>query len=225
MVRPHHILLTAAAILFVVVWAATAEAGTGYIDTTNALPSPFYEAHDIWYTNYTYDGLDRRIRTEDISVGPQVPPPDPGFWIDSFFDVTYRIEFDDGVNPPDLWEVTTTAEMRVTGLPWDGVNPTREFGVEILSLELVSPSNPDIILAESPTEVSGGLSVVTDLGGGLYHIDSFFDVFFDLSMHGPGGPWEAPDVAQMVDGTPEPATLGLLALGGLAIVNRRHNHK
>jgi len=214
-------LLTAAAILFVVVWAATAEAA--YNDDTNNLPSPFYEPEDIWYTNYTYDGLDRRIRTDDISVGPQLPPPDPGFWIDSFFDVTYRIEFADGVAPPDLWDVTTTAEMRITGLPWDGVNPTREFDIEILSLELVSPSNPDIILTESPVEISGGTTTVTDLGGGIYHIDSFFDVFFDLSMHGVAGPWESGDSPQPVVGTPEPATLGLLALGGLALLKGRKN--
>lgn len=205
-------------ILFVVAWAATAEAA--YNDTTNALPSPFYEPGDIWYTNYTYDGLDRRIRTDEISFGPQIPPPDPSFAVVSFFDVTYRLEFDDGVNPPDLWVGATTAELRITGLQWDGVNPTREFETEILSMELVSPVDPDVMLRESDGLPSVGMLSVTDIGGGIYHIDSFFDVFFDLTMHGPTGPWEGPDVSQHLVGTPEPATLGLLGLGGLALLRK-----
>ena len=205
----------------VVMFLATAAWG-GYVDTTPDLPSPTYEGDDIYVNRYTYDGLDRRIRTDNVSVGTRLPAPDPDFAVDSFFDVTYRIEFDDGTGGGfELWEVPTTSQMRITGLPWDGVNPTRQFKVEILSLELVCPYNSDIILA-TESGASDGPMDVTDLGGGLYHIDSFFDISFGLSMHGPFGPWEySLDPPQRLVGTPEPATLALLLLGGLALLRRR----
>ena len=210
-----------AKLAFVMMFLATAAWG-GYVDTTPDLPSPTYEGDDIYVNRYTYDGLDRRIRTDNVSVGTRVPPPDPGLAVDSFFDITYRIEFDDGMGGGfELWEVPTISEMRITGLPWDGVNPTRQFGVEILSLELVCPYNPDIILAAELGAAGGAISA-TDLGGGLYQIDSFFDISFSLSMHGPLGPWEySQDPPQHLVGTPEPATLGLLLVGGLALLRRR----
>jgi hypothetical protein len=206
--------------VFVCMLATTAWAG--YVGADNALPAPVYDPDDVYYSNYSYDGLDRRIRTDNnISFATRLPPPDPDMWIESFFDVTYRIEFDDGVSPPELWEVPTQAEMRITGLPWDGVSPTRDFEIEILSMELVSPFDMDVILTESPSEVSGWSAQVTDLGGGLYHIDSFFDVYFDLSMHGPAGPWVSPDAPQHIVAVPEPVTLGLMAFGAAALLKRR----
>ncbi|MHC4562532.1 MAG: PEP-CTERM sorting domain-containing protein [Planctomycetota bacterium] len=214
---------TTSAFLIVAAMAMTASvASAGYVDTTSDVPSPTYEAEDIWYTNYTYDGLDRRIVTDEISFGSQIPPPDPSFPADSFFDVFCRIEFDDGIAPPEMWEVATTAELLITGLAWDGVDPTREFQAEIVSMELTSPSSPDVVLRESPVELSGGQITVTDLGGGLYHIDSFFDIFFDLSMQGPDSlVWSVPDVPQQLVGVPEPATLSLLAVGSVALLRRR----
>jgi hypothetical protein len=194
----------------------------GYVDNTDELPSPTYEGDEIYVSNYTYDGLDRRIRTQAEDIFTRLPPPPPDTWVESFFDIIYRIEFDDGTGGGFVpWEVPTLSEMRVIALPWDGVDPLRQFHVEILSLELVCPYDPDIILQADPA-ASGGPIAVTDLGSGLYNIDSFFDISFKLSMHGPAGPWESPlDGPQHLVGIPEPATVALLALGGLALAARR----
>jgi hypothetical protein len=44
------------------------------------------------------------------------------------------------------------------------------------------------MIRESPTLPSLGQTSITDLGGGLYQIDSFFDVFTELSIDG-GNTW------------------------------------
>ena len=63
-------------------------------------------------------------------------------------------------------------------------NTTGPFTVEMVSVEfageLILPppfGTMPIFLRESPSLPSMGQTVITDLGGGLYHIDSFFDVF------------------------------------------------
>ena len=42
----------------------------------------------------------------------------------------------------------------------------------------------DIQIRESPTLASLGETYIMDIGGGLYDIDSFFDVFTELSVDG-----------------------------------------
>jgi hypothetical protein len=50
-----------------------------------------------------------------------------------------------------------------------------------------SVGGSNIQIRESPTLQSLGATTITDLGGGLWEIDSFFDVFTELSVD--GGPW------------------------------------
>ena len=69
-------------------------------------------------------------------------------------------------------------------------NTTGMFDSEIISMSLSGTAGvANIVLRESPTLSSSGVTVITDLGGGLYQIDSFFDVFTELSFD--GGPWMA----------------------------------
>jgi hypothetical protein len=68
------------------------------------------------------------------------------------------------------------------------LSTTGTFSAEIVSMNLSgSVGDNNIQLGESPTLASVGQTDVTDLGGGLYQIDSFFDVFTELSVD--GGPW------------------------------------
>ncbi len=100
------------------------------------------------------------------------------------------------------------------------------FQAEVLSLDAEAFAVPGTLLRESPTLASTGMVTVTDLGGGTWNIDSFFDVFTDLSPDG-GATW-LPDLAAGTTGhrltlLPEPATLSLLVLGGLALLRRRRS--
>ena len=66
---------------------------------------------------------------------------------------------------------------------------TGRFDAEIVEMTLVGEILPgvEVAIQESPSQASTGQTAITDLGGGLYHIDSFFDVFTELSVD--GGPW------------------------------------
>ena len=99
-------------------------------------------------------------------------------------------------------------------------NVTGTFQTEMLSMNLAgnSPLGP-FMIRESPTKQSLGQTKITDIGGGLYQIDSFFDVFTELSIDGGitwmpgsdtlGGP-PAPGHVTLV---PEPTSMSLLAAG------------
>jgi hypothetical protein len=89
-----------------------------------------------------------------------------------------------------------------------------------------------VMIRESPTRSSSGSGDVGGGGGGGYMIDSFFDIFTEVSTDGfnwspatqtsadDGQTWLSAQSAR-IDGLPEPATLSLLALGGLALMRRR----
>ena len=98
---------------------------------------------------------------------------------------------------------------------------TGTFDTEIISMSLTgSIGGLDVEIHDSPTESSMGEATIVDLGGGLWQIDSFFDVYTELSMD--GGQFYADTAGPgHMELCPEPATLGLLALGALAMVRRR----
>lgn len=107
-------------------------------------------------------------------------------------------------------------------------NVTGSFDTEMLSLDLagITPLGP-FMIRESPSRQSTGHTSITDIGGGLYHIDSFFDVFTELSIDG-GATWipatDGIDLATPVAGhvvlVPEPSR-ALLALVGIAAIRLR----
>ena len=85
---------------------------------------------------------------------------------------------------------------------------------------LKSQRKVHVEIRESPSLPSMGQTTINDLGGGRYEIDSFFDVFTELPVN--GGPFygdmEGPGRMELC---PEPATMGLLGLGAVALLRRR----
>jgi MYXO-CTERM domain-containing protein len=94
------------------------------------------------------------------------------------------------------------------------------FDTEILSMDLTGNiGGQPVMIRESPTRQSLGRTTVSQ--GSNYIIDSFFDVWTELSLDG-GITWlpdtNAPGHMELC---PEPALLGLLSLAGLTLARRR----
>ncbi|MSR65720.1 MAG: hypothetical protein EXS18_08080 [Verrucomicrobiae bacterium] len=91
-------------------------------------------------------------------------------------------------------------------------NTTGTFQTEMLALSLTGGG---VMIRESPTQPSLGETRITDIGGGLYHIDSFFDVFTELSLDG-GTSWipQTGGPSRVNLEIPEPATFTLAVLAG-----------
>jgi hypothetical protein len=71
------------------------------------------------------------------------------------------------------------------------LSTTGTFDAEIVSMSLSGNAGEfTIILREDPVRASLGRTAITDLGGGLYQIESFFDVLTELSVDG-GETWVA----------------------------------
>ena len=104
-------------------------------------------------------------------------------------------------------------------------NTTGTFDTEIVAMSLTGTfgGNP-IEVRENPNQPSTGQTTITDIGGGLFRIDSFFDVFTEISLDG-GQNFTPAAGSVRVDLMPEPATLGLLAFGLGAVVLGRRNRK
>ena len=98
-------------------------------------------------------------------------------------------------------------------------NTTGTFDTEIIAMDLVGGPGLQVRIDPNPLRPSLGQTTINDLGGGLYQIDSFFDVFTEISPDGVN--WIPSDSFTRMSLTPEPATMSLLAIGALALIRRR----
>src|SRR5258706_7626693 len=106
-----------------------------------------------------------------------------------------------GANEFETFNSTLTGNVSINGGPRSPVtltgpvqtevfgkvgNITGTFATEMLNLDLtgVVPGLGTIAVHESPTLQSTGQTMITAIGGGLFHIESFFDVFTELSING-----------------------------------------
>ena len=89
-------------------------------------------------------------------------------------------------------------------------NATGTFQTEILWMSLSGqiPGGPLIVIQESPNLPSAGRTSLNDLGNGQFEIDSFFDVFTELSVDG-GVSFVAANASTRVELAPDPLLVTL----------------
>ena len=184
-----------------------------YTSSDTRTPSPTYSSTD----DVTYTSGHKIDSFFDVFADFQrLPPPAPNTTrIDSFFDVFTEIYLAPPGGPPQLYQVPAQMQIRLNGLP----PGTPYFDTEMLQLDLYGGSlPPGVWIRESPTRPSIGRTTQTPLGGGLYQIDSFFDVFTELSIDG-GQTWNPGATSMRITGgVPEPSSAVLAVLGAVALI-------
>lgn len=148
------------------------------------------------------------------------------------------VRFHITVMDPTMAVLFTTPEMsfngieaktKITRLDSDGPGcRSCLFSNELLELTLDGMiDDMDFTLRLDLTRPSTGNTTITPLDGGLFRIDSFFDVFTELSINGGvGQPCIECGRMVLVGVTPEPSAVGLLGVGLplLAVFTRRRRN-
>ena len=223
---------TMSVVLVVGIVALSGGAAWAVLETANP-DLPPTDGEYVAPSGYTqeFDGGDLNIVLQDIVAWALATPP--------------PVRANVGPDEQEEFEAMLTATANVTYLTvpsgpqaislsgpakWMAENKagnmTGTFNVEFIEMSLAGDvivpglGSATIMLRESPTKQSMGQTTIDDLGGGLYHIDSFFDVFAEVSPDG-GDSWIAASESVHIELIPEPVTLGLLLVSGLAMLRRR----
>jgi hypothetical protein len=149
-------------------------------------------------------------------------PPSSGSQLHSFLST---LEFDISINGgPPLHQVVNGVAVTVDVAFVQQVGSIRFFDTEMVQLDIVGGTlPPGVMVRESPTQASTGQTSIETLGGGLYRIDSFFDVFTELTLDG-GQNWlPSNPPSGRVTLVPEPTTMATFGAGliGLWLARRR----
>jgi hypothetical protein len=111
------------------------------------------------------------------------PPPGSGSTTHSFGSFVFaQVSINGGPLTPFNGPANTTVKVDFN----HQAGATRYFDTEMLQLDLNGGGG--VLVRESPTKQSTGKTAITDVGGGQFRIDSFFDVFTELSVDG-GQTW------------------------------------
>src|SRR4029077_4306857 len=101
------------------------------------------------------------------------------FTATSFFDVFVDVDLNG-----TLYNNLPAVGTETINTPHDNLTSSTTFNTEMTQLDITGPG---FLLRESPTLPSTGQTTITDTGG-QFHINSFFDIFTEISLDG-GATW------------------------------------
>lgn len=215
------VLIVSAVLLTVLALGQTAWATCGVITPNPLLPADVGAYETAADVHASYTGLGLTIVLQDIIHQPLANTTiRQNFGPDEVETFNSSLSGNAQVNGSPVFPVLGTGPVSVEVFGKVG-NVTGTFQTEMISMSLTANTTMGpLMIRESPLLHSTGQTIITDIGEGLYHIESFFDVFTELSVDG-GMTWIPSDGSTRVDLCPEPVSLMLLALGGLTVLRRK----
>ena len=124
------------------------------------------------------------------------------------------------VNGADTGPATLNGPVHTIVFGKDPADDTGFWETEMVSMQLSgNVGGNNVLIRESPSLPSEGQTTVTDIGGGQFQIESFFDVFTELSLDN-GQTWVPSNGAARVTLMPEPGSLALIGMGVVTLLRR-----
>jgi hypothetical protein len=173
--------------------------------------------------NVQVSGMELKGPPLDAAVIP-LPPLGASGQIDSFFDMFTELKI--GKDPIEKIDINGAFTFRISN---GGSGGGSTYDTEMLSMNLSgvyqgSGGPIPFLIRESPTLQSPGQHSVAPVGDGTFLINSFFDVFTELSLD--GGATFSPASSSFrlnLASVPEPATIALamIGVGGVGVICRR----
>lgn len=182
----------------------------------NGLPTGYLSPSDV-HAMFSGPGLAvvlTQVQHKPFALLERLPQPD-GSEIETFQSTLDGLASVNGA-PPFPFHAEGPVTTRVN-YPAGGGGPLGTFPTEMLSMSLTGPGS--VMIRESPTLQSTGQTSVQSVPSG-FQIDSFFDVFTELSVDG-GLSWIPNDGGPThvdLQAVPEPGTAALLAIGAAGLI-------
>jgi len=154
----------------------------------DCLPSPnssYSSTFDYHFSQGTTLDLDNLVLHGFTSCWS--PPSTPGS--PTILQFSASVDFDASTNGGPVTPGQASAQVTIAVRFDNQSGPTRYFDTEVLQLDISGGTLPAAtMLREAPTLASLGQVSIEALGGGSFRVESFFDVFLELSFDG-GQTW------------------------------------